>query len=97
VDDYVFGSALRTVESLTHAAAAENNPTLLADAKRFDRQQLATQQFPRLAALDRKQSVLKQGKRVKKSSQPMATVLSIQFERGLKAILDGLANSINFR
>jgi hypothetical protein len=25
VDDYVFGSVLRTVESLTHAAAAEDN------------------------------------------------------------------------
>jgi hypothetical protein len=94
VDDYVFGSVLRTVESLTHAAAAEDNPTLLADAITFGRQQLATGQFPRLAALDRKQSVLKQVKRDKKSIQPMAAVLSIQFERGLKAILDGLADSM---
>jgi AcrR family transcriptional regulator len=94
VDDYVFGSALRTVESLTHAAAAEDNPTLLADAITFGRQQLATGQFPRLAALDRKQPVLKQVKRDKKSSQPVAAALSIQFERGLKAILDGLADSM---
>jgi AcrR family transcriptional regulator len=94
VDDYVFGSVLRTVESLTHAAAAEDNPTLLADAVTFGRQQLATGQFPRLAALDRKQPVLKQVKRDKKSSQPMAAALSIQFERGLKAILDGLADSM---
>jgi Tetracyclin repressor-like, C-terminal domain len=97
VDDYVFGSALRTVESLTHAAAAEDNPTLLADAITFGRQQLATGQFPRLAALDRKHPVLKQVKRDKKSGHPMAAALSIQFEKGLKAILDGLADSIEIR
>ncbi len=34
------------------------------------------------------------GKRDKKSSQPMAAALSIQFERGLEAILDGLAGSM---
>jgi hypothetical protein len=97
VDDYVFGSALRTVESLTHAAAAEDNPTLLADAITFGRQQLATGQFPRLAALDRKHPVLKQVKRVKNSSQPIAAALSIQFEKGLKSILDGLAGSMRKR
>lgn len=97
VDDYVFGSALRTVESLTHAAAAENNPTLVADAMTFGRQQLATGQFPRLAALDHKQPVLKRVTRDRKSSQPIATALSTQFERGLKAILDGLAHSMNSR
>jgi AcrR family transcriptional regulator len=97
VDDYVFGSALRTVESLTHAFAAEGNPTLLADAMAFGRQQLATGQFPRFAALDRKQPVLKRVTRDKKSSQLLATALSTQFERGLKAILDGLAHSMNAR
>jgi len=94
VDDYVFGSALHTIESLTRLAAAEKNPTLLADAMTFGRQQLATGQFPRLAALDRKQPVLKQVTRGKKSSQPMAAALSIQFERGLKAILDGLVDGM---
>jgi AcrR family transcriptional regulator len=97
VDDYVFGSALRTVESLTHVAAAENNPTLLADAMTFGRQHLATGQFPRLAALDRKQTVLKQVTRDKKPNLPTSTVLSNQFERGLNAILDGLAHSMNTR
>jgi AcrR family transcriptional regulator len=95
VDDYVFGSALRTVESLAHAAAVEDNPTLLADAITFGRQQLATGQFPRLAALDRKQPVLKRVTRDRKSIPPLATALSTQFERGLKAILDGLAHSMN--
>jgi AcrR family transcriptional regulator len=94
VDDYVFGSALHTVESLAHAAAAEDNPTLLADAITFGRQQLATGHFPRLAALERKQPVLKQMKRDKKSGHPLAATLSVQFERGLKAILDGLAASL---
>ena len=97
VDDYVFGSALHTVESLAHAAAAEDNPTLLADAITFGRQQLATGQFPRLAALDRKQPVLKRVTRDRKSIPPLATALSTQFERGLKAILDGLAHSMNAR
>jgi AcrR family transcriptional regulator len=55
VDDYVFGSALHTIESLTRLVAAEKKPPLLADAMTFGRQQLATGQFPRLAALDRKQ------------------------------------------
>jgi AcrR family transcriptional regulator len=97
VDDYVFGSALRTVEALTHVAAAEENPALLADAMTFGRQQLATGQFPRLAALDRKQSVPKRVTRDRKSSHPMATAMSTQFERGLKAILDGLAGGMNLR
>jgi AcrR family transcriptional regulator len=97
VDDYVFGSALRTVESLTHVAAANDNPTLVAEAMTFGRQQLATGQFPRLAELDRKQSALTQVARGKKPTPPIATVLSNQFERGLKAILDGLAESINAR
>jgi AcrR family transcriptional regulator len=95
VDDYVFGSALHTVELLTRAAAAKDNPKLLADAITFGGQQLASGQFPRLAALDSKQPPLKQFKRDKESSRPMATALSIQFERGLKAILDGLALSMN--
>jgi AcrR family transcriptional regulator len=94
VDDYVFGSVLHTVESLGRAAAAEDNPTLRTDAITFGRQQLATGQFPRLAALDRKQPVPKQVKRDKRSSQPLAAALSAQFERGLKAILDGLADSM---
>ena len=94
VDDYVFGSALHTVESLLRAAAAEQNPTLLADAMTFGRQQLATGQYPRLATLDQKQSMVKQVARDKRSSQSTATALSTQFERGLKAILDGLARSI---
>src|SRR5579859_983618 len=94
VDDYVFGSALHTIESLTRLAAAEKNPMLLADAMTFGRQQLATGQFPRLAALDPKQHLLKQVKRGKKSSQPMAAALSIQFERGLNAILDGLVGGM---
>ncbi len=94
VDDYVFGSALRTVESLTHAAAAEDNPTLVEDAMTFGRQQLATGQFPRLSGLDWKQYAPKQVARDKKPPPPMAAVLATQFERGLKAMLDGLAHSM---
>jgi AcrR family transcriptional regulator len=94
VDDYVFGNALHTIELLNRVTAAESNPALLADAMTFGRQQLATGQFPRLAVLDRKQPMLKQIKRDKKSGQPMAAALSTQFERGLKVILDGLVDSM---
>jgi AcrR family transcriptional regulator len=97
VDDYVFGSALHTVEALTRVAAAKDNPTLLADAMTFGRQQLATGQFPRLATLDQMHSALKQLARDRKPTPPITTVLSAQFERGLKAILDGLAHSMKAR
>jgi AcrR family transcriptional regulator len=90
VDDYVFGSALRTVELLTRAAAAEENPTLLADAMTFGRQQLATGQFPRIAALDRSESAQDQSISSVYAGPGMATALAAQFERGLSAILDGV-------
>jgi AcrR family transcriptional regulator len=83
VDDFVFGNALRSVEWLTHAAAAGSNPGLAADAMVFRRQQLATGQFPRLAALDQRQSDWD-------ANPPMPTP-EAQFERGLTALLDGLA------
>jgi AcrR family transcriptional regulator len=95
VDDYVFGSALRTVELLTRMAAAEDNPTLLADAMAFGRQQLATGEFPRLAALNQEETATEPFTGNKSANQPMATVLATQFERGLKAILDGLVTSMS--
>ena len=97
VDDYVFGSALRTVASLSRMAASKKNPTLLADAMAFTGQQLATMQFPRLASFERERPLQDQFAHGKKASPHRTAVLSAQFERGLNAILDGLELSMNLR
>jgi AcrR family transcriptional regulator len=56
VDDYVSGSVLHTVETLSRIAQAQRDPRFAADAIAFGRQQLATGRFPRLAALDQQLS-----------------------------------------
>ena len=93
VDDYVFGSALHTIETLSRAAAAEHNPQLVADAITFGQQQLATGEFPRLTALYQhptapNQSVRTDGEGT--SLQSTSALLADQFEHGLTALLDGL-------
>jgi AcrR family transcriptional regulator len=94
VDDYVLGSAMHTVESRTRAAEAQRNPQFVADAITFGRQQLATGQFPRLAALDRQQSG-RNGPAPDDSGDPStADPLADQFERGLTALLDGLSTQV---
>ncbi|WP_372671170.1 TetR/AcrR family transcriptional regulator [Amycolatopsis kentuckyensis] len=85
VDDYVFGSALHTIETRTRVAQAEHNPQLVADALTYGQQQLATGQFPRLAALYRQQSGADRN-----NDTAGADPLTAQFERGLVALLDGL-------
>lgn len=97
VDDYVFGSALRAVTSLSRMAASQKNPTLLADAKAFTAQELATRQLPRLASFKREQPLQDQLARGKRASQHRSEVSTTQFERGLKAILDGLVLGMNLR
>jgi hypothetical protein len=92
---YVFGSALHAFESLARAAAAKSNPGLLADALAFGRKQLATGQFPRLAALDPKQPAPDKSKPNSGGSSPIATALSAQFDLGLEALLDGLIGRMN--
>lgn len=97
VDDYVFGSALRTVASLSRLAASGKNPSLLADATTFTAQQLASRQFPRLASFKRKRPLRDQFVQGKKTTPQRTADLAVQFERGLKAILDGLALVMNVR
>jgi len=97
VDDYVFGSALHTHESLSRAAEARRNPGLVADAIAFGQQQLETGQFPRLAALYRKSksdhSMPADG--AGGTSPPMTTdLLAAQFEHGLNALLEGLVDGL---
>ena len=97
VDDYVFGSALRTVASLSRIAASKKNHTLFEDAMAFTGQQLATRQFPRLASFGRERPLVDQFKRGKKASRHRTAVLAAQFELGLNAVLDGLVLSMNLR
>jgi len=97
VDDYVFGSVLRAVTSLSRMAASKKNPTLLADAMAFTAQQLATKRFPRLATFGRERPLQDQFAHGMKASQHRTAALAAQFERGLDAILDGLVLSMNLR
>lgn len=97
VDDYVFGSALRTVASLSRIAASKNNPSLLADAKTFTAQQLASGQFSRLASFKRERPLQDRFVHGKKRTPQRTADLAAQFERGLNAILDGLALVMNVR
>jgi AcrR family transcriptional regulator len=89
VDDYVFGSALHTIETRTRAAQAQHNPQLLADALTYGQQQLATGQFPRLASLYQQQSAPDHA--LPAESGTTKDLLTDQFENGLAALLDGLA------
>lgn len=95
VDNYVFGNALHSLESLARASAAKSNPSLLADALAFSRRQFATGQFPRLATLQQRQPGRVQSTLEQYASPAMTTALAAQFERGLMALLDGLAGRIN--
>jgi len=97
MDDYVFGSALRALTSLSRMAEGKKNPTLLADAIAFTEEQLATRQFPRLASFERERPLQDQFTDGKKASPHKTAVLAAQFERGLNAILDGLVLGMNLR
>ena len=93
VDDYVFGNALHTIETRTRTAQAQHNPQLLADALTFGQQQLATGQFPRLAALYQQQAESDPAASHDPGSASTPTTpdqLAAQFEHGLTALLDGL-------
>ena len=89
VDHYVFGSALHTIETRTRTAQAEHNPQLVADALTYGEQQLATGQFPRLATLYRQRSGSDQNGEATVTADP----LTVQFEHGLVALLDGLTRA----
>ena len=96
VDDYVFGSALHTIETRTRTGQAQHNPQLVADALTFGQQQLATGQFPRLEALYQQQA--KSGPaashdRGSASTPATPDQLPAQFEHGLTALLDGLGGA----
>ncbi|MET8759531.1 TetR/AcrR family transcriptional regulator C-terminal domain-containing protein [Lentzea sp. NPDC004782] len=95
VDHYVFGSALHTIETRTRTAQAQRNPQLLADALTYGQQQLATGQFPRLAALHQQPGADQPNTHDSNvTGAPMAAdPLTVQFEHGLVALLDGLTRT----
>ena len=82
VDDYVHGNAARTGEVRGRMAAAEDDEEMVAAAIEFGMAQLATGEFPHTAALfggDTPHPALDK------------TSIRERFERGLAALLDGLA------
>lgn len=97
VDDYVAGNVLHTAESLKRAAAAQANPEAVRAAIEFGVAQLQTGDFPHTAALVAGQdlSTLGQsdGQTAGQSAGPPMDRQSLddQFERGLQAVLDGVA------
>ena len=83
IDDYVSGNALHAVESLTRARAADADPAMVAAAVAFGVAQLQTGDFPQLSAIYAESA---------QAGPPMTeAALTEQFERGLAALLDGLA------
>jgi AcrR family transcriptional regulator len=93
VDDYVLGNAMHAIEATTRASIAQSDPKLVAAAVAFGLSLLATGEFPELQALYAAQS----GASPDDAQDPPMSdaVLAENFERGLGALLDGLAARLN--
>jgi AcrR family transcriptional regulator len=93
VDDYVAGNALHSVESLTRAQIAQADPAMVAAAVDYGLAQLQAGDFPQLKALYGEGA----STRADEPAMPPMTqdALSRQFERGLQALLDGIAVHMN--
>jgi AcrR family transcriptional regulator len=86
VDAYVLGASLHAIETLSRTDLAETDPEFTAAAVEFGMGLLRTGEFPHLSALN---SEAAEGDSV---APPMTgDGLTKQFERGLDALLDGLA------
>ncbi len=93
VDDYVSGNALHGVEALTRARAAAADPALVAAALEYGLAQVRAGEFPELTAIYT-ESVARQD--TEPPGPPMTeATLDSQFERGLAALLDGIAARMN--
>jgi AcrR family transcriptional regulator len=89
VDDYVAGSALHGVETLTRARLAASDPGLVTATITYWTTQLHPDEFPELTALYRAGTA---GEATERAAPPMTEdALFRQFEQGLAALLDGLA------
>jgi len=92
VDDYVSGNAMHAVEALTRAKAAEADPAMVEAAVSYGIAQLQSGDFPQLSAIYAQTSA----QSGEPAGPPMTeAALTSQFERGLEAMLDGLAARMN--
>ncbi|WP_433174827.1 TetR/AcrR family transcriptional regulator [Actinoallomurus sp. CA-150999] len=89
VDAYVLGASLHAVESLSRANQAKSNPDATAAIVEYSRKLLRSGEFPHLNALTEHPDD-------PESAAPAMTddTLADQFERGLAALLDGLATAL---
>ncbi|WP_062991183.1 TetR/AcrR family transcriptional regulator [Nocardia anaemiae] len=89
VDAYVLGAALAAIETFSRAAQAALDPDAAAAAVEYGMQLLGTGEFPHLNALNEPQTA-------DDSPWPPADedASAEQFERGLAALLDGLATQL---
>jgi AcrR family transcriptional regulator len=91
IDDYVSGNALHAVESLARARAASGSPGMAAAAVAYGIAQLQTGDYPQLSAI-----YAEIAQAAEPAGPPMTeAALTSQFERGLQALLDGLAARMN--
>jgi AcrR family transcriptional regulator len=91
VDDYVSGNAMHAVEALTRARAAEADPAMVAAAVSYGIAQIQSGDFPQLSAIYAQATASGEP-----AGPPMTQdALTSQFERGLQAMLDGLAARMN--
>jgi AcrR family transcriptional regulator len=91
VDDYVSGNAMHAAEALTRAKMAEADPAMVAAAVSYGIAQIQSGEFPQLSA------IYAQSAETGEAAGPPMTeaALTSQFERGLQAMLDGLAARMN--
>jgi AcrR family transcriptional regulator len=89
VDDYVLGNAMHAIEAAARTAAAEADPGSAAATVAFALSLLETGEFPVLQALYTAQSEADPADTQAQAISPGA--LAENFERGLGALLDGLA------
>jgi AcrR family transcriptional regulator len=89
VDDFVAGNALHSVEALTRAQMAAADPELVAAAVAYGTDLVQAGDFPELRGLYEQGA----GSPGDESAGPAMTpdALTRQFERGLAALLDGIA------
>jgi AcrR family transcriptional regulator len=93
VDDYVAGNALHAVEALTRARIAREDPDMVAAAIAYGLALTETEAFPQLRALYAESTG---GQGGEQAAPPMTEgALASQFERGLQALLSGLAIQLN--
>ncbi len=96
VDDYVAGNALHSIEALDRARIAGADPAMVAAVIDYGIAQLQAGRFPELSTIYSASSGAQEagqaGQATEQPGPPMTeAALASQFERGLAALLDGIA------